>query len=58
MTGQKLGTDVVEMTDNVAMASWHRMTAVVFVENAKILNRAFEDKRESMIGNLMAVPFY
>ena len=49
---------MVEMDDSVAMASWYRMTGVVFMENAKILNRAFEDKGESAIGDPMAVPFY
>lgn len=34
------------------------MTGVVFVENAKILKREFEDKGESTVGNPMAVPFY
>lgn len=49
---------MIEMTDDVAMAAWYRMTAVVFTENAKILNRAFEDKGESTIANPMAIPFY
>jgi hypothetical protein len=49
---------MIEIADNVAMASWYRMTGVVFAQNAKILNRAFEEKRESIIGNPMAVPFY
>ena len=34
------------------------MTGVVFMKNAKILNRAFEDNGESTIANPMAVPFY
>ncbi len=56
--GQRWGTVMVEMTDNVAMASWYRMTGIVFLENAKMLNRAFKDKGASTIGNPMAVPFY
>ena len=46
------------MTDSVAMASWYRMTAVVFMENAKILHGVFADKGEPLVGNRMAVPFY
>ncbi len=46
------------MTDNVAMASSYRMTAVIFLESAKVLNRAFQDKGESTVGNWRAVPFY
>jgi len=46
---------MVEMTDNVAMASWYRTTGVVFLENAKILNHAFEEKGTPTIGNPMAV---
>lgn len=46
------------MTDNVAMAGWYRMTGVVFMENARILAREFENKGESTVGNPMGVPFY
>jgi hypothetical protein len=49
---------MIELTDNAAMASWYRMTAVVFTENAKILNRGFQDEGESTIGNRMSVPLY
>ena len=46
------------MPDYVADASYYRMTAVVYWENAKILEGAFRARGEKMEGNRMAVPFY
>jgi hypothetical protein len=47
-----------KVDDNVALASYHRMTAVVFWESAKMLNDSFEASGQSVVGNRMAVPFY
>ena len=46
------------MDDNIALASYHRMTAVVYWESAKMLNDSFEARGQSVVGNRMAVPFY
>jgi hypothetical protein len=47
-----------EPFDNIAMASWYRSLAMAFMQNAKILNQAFREKGEAVVGNRMAVPFY
>lgn len=46
------------MDDNIALASCHRMTAVVYWESAKMLNDSFEARGQTVVGNRMAVPFY
>jgi hypothetical protein len=44
--------------DNIALASYHHMTAVVYWESAKMLNDSFEARGQPVVGNRMAVPFY
>jgi hypothetical protein len=44
--------------DNIALASYHRMTAVVYWESAKMLNDSFEARGQPVVGNRMAIPFY
>jgi len=44
--------------DNIALASYHRMTAVVYCESAKMLNDSFEARGQPVVGNRMAIPFY
>ena len=46
------------MDENIALASYHRMTAVVYWESAKMLNESFEARGQPIVGNRMAVPFY
>jgi len=42
----------------VVDAAYYRMTAVVYWENAKMLQEAFERKGQKVRGNRMAVPYY
>ena len=46
------------MTDNYAMASYYRMTAVVYWESAKVLYEDLAAKSQPAPGNRMAIPFY
>lgn len=46
------------MDDNIALASHHRMTAVVYWKSAEMLNNSFEARGQTVVGNRMAVPFY
>jgi hypothetical protein len=43
-------------TDPVATAAYYRMTAIVYVESAKMLEAAFVAKGEKIPGNRMAIP--
>lgn len=46
------------MNDYIAEASYYRMTATVFRENARMLLSQFEAEGLEIVGNRMAVPYY
>jgi hypothetical protein len=47
-----------ELEDGIALAAYHRMTAVTYWESAKILNESFESNGQPLVRNRMAIPFY
>jgi hypothetical protein len=55
----RLQKDVAMYPNNhIALAAYYRMTAVVYVESAKMLEGAFVQKGQTLPGNHMAIPFY
>jgi HEPN domain-containing protein len=57
LDGHRIGSGY-KVANNIALASYHRMIAVVFWESAKMLNESFEARGQRVVGNRMAVPFY
>jgi hypothetical protein len=46
-----------ELEDSIALAAYHRMSAVTYWESAKILNESFESNGQPLVRNRMAIPF-